>query len=80
MSNIAKTLMIIGMVIFLTGGILFLFAKFGGENLHIPLGHLPGDINIRGDNFTCLIPIASSILISIILTVILNLIVKLFNR
>ncbi|MGB9640000.1 MAG: DUF2905 domain-containing protein [Anaerolineales bacterium] len=80
MTSLAKLLMIIGIVLLISGGILYLLGKIGINNVRIPLGHLPGDINIHGDNFTCMIPIASSILLSILLTVLLNLIVKLLNR
>ena len=80
MTGIAKFLIIMGIVLLIAGGILYLMAKIGISNVRIPLGHLPGDINIHGENFTCMIPIASSILLSILLTVLLNLIVKLLNR
>lgn len=80
MTSVAKIFIIIGIVLLITGGILYLLAKIGISNIRIPLGHLPGDINIHGENFTCMIPIASSILLSIMLTVLLNLIVRLLNR
>lgn len=44
------------------------------------LGRLPGDIRYQGENVSCFIPIATSILLSIILTVVLNLIIRLLNR
>ncbi len=80
MTAIAKFMIIIGIVFLLSGGIIYVLAKIGVQNLPIPFGRLPGDISIQGKNFTCLIPIVSSILLSIILTVILNLVVKLLNR
>lgn len=71
---IGKWLMIIGAVMLLLGGLLWLLSK-------IPfLGHLPGDIRIERPGFTCLIPLVSSILLSIVLTILLNIIVRLFNR
>ncbi|MGB9674278.1 MAG: DUF2905 domain-containing protein [Anaerolineales bacterium] len=76
----AKLFIVIGIVFIVVGGMIYILAKIGAGNWRIPLGHLPGDISIRGDNFTCLIPIASSILLSIVLTILLNLIVKLLNR
>lgn len=36
----------------------------------VPLGHLPGDINIKGDSYSIYIPIMTSILVSILLTAI----------
>ena len=46
----------------------------------LPLGRLPGDIVIHRDGFTCMFPIATSILLSILLTIVLNLIVRLWSR
>lgn len=37
-------------------------------------GHLPGDINIEGENSRVFIPITSMIIISVVLTVIVNLV------
>lgn len=75
MTPIARLLMILGVVLFLIGGLMYLIARLG-----IPLGRLPGDIRIEGDNFTCFFPIATTILLSIILTVIINLIARYLNR
>lgn len=80
MTSMAKLFIIIGIILLISGGILFLLAKAGISNIRIPFGHLPGDINIHGENITCVIPIASSILLSILLTVLLNLVVRLLNR
>ena len=56
---IGKWLMVVGAVILLLGGLLWLLPK-------IPfLGHLPGDIRIERPGFTCLIPLTSSILLSL---------------
>ena len=69
-----KLLMVIGGVMVLIGGLLWLASR-------VPfLTRLPGDIRIERPGFTCLIPLASSILISILLTVLLNIIVRLLNR
>jgi hypothetical protein len=75
MESMARYLMIGGIVLFLIGGGVFLASKFG-----IPLGRLPGDIHIEGENGSFYFPITSSILISIILSVILNIISKLMNK
>ncbi|HET8740114.1 MAG TPA: DUF2905 domain-containing protein [Acidimicrobiia bacterium] len=42
-------------------------------------GHLPGDVNIEGENSRVFIPITSMIVVSIVLTVIVNLIGWLFR-
>ena len=75
METIARYLMIGGVVIFLIGGGILLAAKFG-----IPLGRLPGDIRIEGENGSFYFPITTSILVSIILSVVLNLMVRFWKK
>ncbi|UCH59852.1 MAG: DUF2905 domain-containing protein [Anaerolineales bacterium] len=75
MIPLARILMILGVVLLLAGGFLYLASR-----LQIPLGRLPGDIRIEGENFTCLFPLASMILLSVLLTILLNVIVRLLNR
>ena len=75
MENIARTLMLGGIALFLIGGGIYLAAKFG-----IPLGRLPGDIRIEGENGSFYFPITSSILVSIILTLIVNIISRFLNK
>lgn len=79
-TQMAKWLIGIGLFFVILGGVILLFNRLGLGGIKLPLGRLPGDIRIQGDNFTCFIPIASSILLSILLTVILNLIVRFLNR
>ena len=66
----SKSLVIIGGVLILFGGLLWLVSKVSF------LGHLPGDIRIERPGFTCLIPLGSSILISVALTVLLNIVIQ----
>jgi len=75
MENIARYLIIGGIVLILIGGGVYLAAKFG-----IPLGRLPGDIRIEGENGSFYLPLTSSILVSVILTIILNLISKFWRK
>lgn len=75
METLARYLMIGGIVLFLVGGGVFLAAKFG-----IPLGRLPGDIRIEGENGSFYFPITSSILVSILLTIIFNIISRFLNK
>lgn len=79
-TQMAKWLIGLGLVLVVLGGIILLANRLGVGGLKLPLGRLPGDIRIQGENFTCFIPIASSILLSILLTLILNLVVRLLNR
>jgi hypothetical protein len=72
---IARLLMIVGIIMFLLGGLVFLASRLG-----LNLFQLPGDIRFQSNNLTCIIPLVSSILISIVLTVALNLIIRFLNR
>lgn len=69
MESIARYLMIGGIVLFLVGGGVYLASKFG-----LPLGRLPGDIRIEGENGSFYFPLTTSILVSVVLTIVLNLI------
>lgn len=64
MDSLSKTLIILGGVLILSG----LVWHFSGGK--IPLGRLPGDIRIEGENSKIYIPITSSILVSAILSLI----------
>ena len=75
MENIARFLVIGGIVLILLGGGVYLAAKFG-----IPFGRLPGDIHIEGKNGSFYFPVVSSILVSIILTIVLNLIFRFLKK
>ena len=75
MENIARYLIIGGIVLILIGGGVYLAAKLG-----IPFGRLPGDIRIERGNGSFYFPIMSSIVLSILLTVILNLIIRFLNK
>jgi hypothetical protein len=75
MYNFARMFIFLGIVFLAIGGIAYLLTRLG-----LPIGHLPGDIRIQGQNVTCLIPIVSMILISIVLTVVLNVVLRLLNK
>ena len=75
METFARYLMFAGIGLFLIGGGMYIAAKFG-----IPLGHLPGDIHIEGENGSFYFPITSCILISVILSILFSLISKLWNK
>ncbi len=75
MESLARTFMFAGIALFLIGGGIYLAAKFG-----IPLGRLPGDIRIEGENGGFYFPITSSILVSVVLTILLNIILRLLKK
>jgi hypothetical protein len=64
-----------GIILLLIGGGVYLAAKLG-----LPLGRLPGDIRIEGENGSFYFPLTSSILVSVLLTVVLNVIVRLLRK
>jgi hypothetical protein len=75
MESLARYLMLGGLIIFLLGGGLYLATKFG-----LPLGRLPGDIRIEGENGSFYFPVTTSILVSVVLTIVLNLIARLLKK
>ncbi len=64
-----------GIILFLVGGLVWL-----GARVCIPLGRLPGDIHLEGENVSFHFPLASSIIVSIILTVLLNVVLRFLNK
>ena len=75
MENIGRYLIIGGVILILIGGGFYLAAKLG-----LPLGRLPGDIRIEGQNGSFYFPVVTSIVLSLVLTVVLNIIIRLFHK
>lgn len=69
-SELGKLLIILGLGAILAGLVIMALSKF------ISLGHLPGDIFIKGEHGSFYFPIVSCIVLSVILSIIMNL----FNR
>ncbi len=70
MTELAKVIIILGIVLIIVGLIMLFIQK-------VPfLGKLPGDIIIKKENFTFYFPLATSVIISIIVSLILYLIGK----
>jgi hypothetical protein len=74
-TTVGKWIILIGLGLAVLGGLVWLAGRTG-----LPLGRLPGDINIQNGNFSFYFPCASSILISLVLTILLNLVVRLFRH
>jgi len=72
LTTLARWLVLAGLILAGIGGLLSVLSRLG-----LPLGRLPGDFHFQSGSFTCLIPVASSILLSVLLTLILNLIARL---
>jgi hypothetical protein len=75
METIARYLMFAGIALFLIGVGVYLASKFG-----IPLGRLPGDIRMEGENGSFYFPVTSSILVSVILTILMNIVSRFLNK
>lgn len=72
--DIGRTLIVLGAVILAVGIAVTLAGK-------VPfVGQLPGDIALRGENWSFYAPIATSIVLSIVLTLALNLVAWLARR
>lgn len=71
----ARVFLILGLVFLVLGGLFYLAARSG-----ITLGRLPGDVRIERGNFTCVLALGTSIVLSLLLTVILNLVVRFLNK
>jgi hypothetical protein len=67
--RLGNLLMLIGGGVVIVGALL----RFA-PGLFSWFGHLPGDINIQGENSRVFIPITSMVVISVALTIIVNLV------
>lgn len=77
LDQLGRLLLLIGGGIVLLGGLLLLASRVPGLDR---FGRLPGDIRIEGENFTCVAPIVSMLILSILLSLALNIIIRLINR
>ncbi len=69
--------------ILLVGGVLLAavgLLVIGAGRLGLPLGRLPGDINIQRGGLTVFIPLVSCLLASVVLTVVVNLVLWILRR
>lgn len=71
---IGRWLMLLGIGLVVIGAIFWLMGRLPA------LQNLPGTIKIERDGFTCIFPLAASILLSVLLTVVLNIIARLGSR
>ncbi len=70
LADLGKIILILGLFMVVTGGILMLVGKIPG------LGRLPGDIFMQRGNFTFYFPVVTMIIVSVVLTLLLNLIFR----
>jgi hypothetical protein len=68
-ADLGRILALLGVVLVVLGGMLWLGGALGGK---IPfLGRLPGDIHVQRGNWSFYFPLTTSIILSIVLTLIL---------
>jgi hypothetical protein len=71
MANMGRMLVLLGVVLVVVGGLLWLGSALGGK---VPfLGRLPGDIHVQRGNWSFYFPLTTSIVLSLVLTLILAL-------
>ena len=71
MAGVGRMLVLLGIVLVVAGGALWLGGAAGGK---VPfLGRLPGDIHVERGNWSFYFPLTTSILLSIVLTLVLAL-------
>jgi hypothetical protein len=75
MSDLGRLLLIAGVVLLTIGGLITLLPRMG-----INLGRLPGDLRFEIGQLTCLVPVATSLILSILLTIGLNLLGRFLGR
>ncbi len=71
---IGKWILILGVVLIVVGTAVWLVERLG-----LPLGHLPGDLRMRGEGWSFSFPIVTCIVVSLVLTVLLNLFFRFFR-
>jgi hypothetical protein len=75
MSDLGRLLVVAGILLLIVGGLFLLLPRMG-----VQLGRLPGDFRFSVGQMTCMIPIATSILLSVLLTIGLNLLLRFLSR
>jgi hypothetical protein len=66
METLGKTLLALGVLLAVLGGVLLVLSRAG-------IDRLPGDLAFRGRNVTVYVPLGLMILLSVLLTIALNL-------
>jgi len=75
LETIGKGLLLVGIVIALLGGGVWLLARLG-----LPLGKLPGDISVEGNGVSFYFPVVTCLLLSVGATILINILLRLFRK
>lgn len=70
LESIGRWIVIIGVVIAIVGGIIWLLGRIPG------LQNLPGTIKIQGSGVTVIIPLLAMVVLSVVVTIVLNIILR----
>ncbi len=74
MVGLGKYLLIGGLVLAFIGALVLLLSKAG-----LPLGNLPGDINLKRGDGSFHFPIVTCVILSIVFTVVVNIVLRFFK-
>jgi hypothetical protein len=80
MDTIGRWLVVLGFVFLGTGGVILALTRFAPWLNRFSLGHLPGDFRFQSGNFTCILGLGTSLVLSILLTIILNIVMRILNH
>lgn len=80
MLSVARFLLVLGLVIMISGCVLYLLVRFNSGLERLPIGRLPGDFYLKIGNITCFFPLVTSLILSIGLTILLNLVLRILRR
>jgi len=75
-----KLLIVLGTGLLLVGGLFVLVSHLNQDGRLSWIGRLPGDIRIERRGFSCVAPLATSLIVSILLTIVLNIVIRLLKR
>ena len=73
LQTMGRVVALFGLALAIVGGLLWLAGQLG-------LSELPGNIRLNGQGWSCVFPIAASIVISLLLTIVLNVLLRFFWR
>ena len=77
MTDLSRWLVIMGIVLIAFGVFILILGKLLSV---VPLGKLPGDIEIKRENFVFYFPLGTSLLLSVLLSLLFSLIAFIFTR